>query len=148
MEKRCKHKITRRCVIKEETEELGEKPLHRPPSDNRSTRQSVRIHGLAEDPPSLIYPLYLNPQAPTPTPTRLLGSVFCLTFRIPQYARLHMSKPGFFQYFQAAPNPHLTLWKGVVSVWIINLSMLLKWRGRSWGKSTSKCVEICGYNNL
>ena len=37
--------ITRRYVIKEETEELGEKPLHRPPSSNRFTRQSVEIHG-------------------------------------------------------------------------------------------------------
>ena len=35
--------ITLRCVIKEETEELGEKPLCRPPSGNRSTRQSVGI---------------------------------------------------------------------------------------------------------
>ena len=49
--------ITRRCVIKEETEELGEKPLHRPPSGNCSTRQLVGIHGLAKDPPSLIYPM-------------------------------------------------------------------------------------------
>ena len=31
-------KITQRCVIKEETEALDVKPLHRPPSDNRSTR--------------------------------------------------------------------------------------------------------------
>ena len=53
--------ITRRCVIEEETEELDEKPLRRPPSGNRSTRQSVGIHGLARDPPSLIYPLYLSP---------------------------------------------------------------------------------------
>ena len=53
--------ITRRCVIKEETEELGEKPLRCPPSGNRSTRQLVRIHGLAKDPPSLIYPMYLSP---------------------------------------------------------------------------------------
>ena len=52
--------ITRRCVIEEETEELGEKPLHRPPSDNRSTRQSVGIHGLARDPPILIHPMYLS----------------------------------------------------------------------------------------
>ena len=52
--------ITRRCVIEDETEELGEKPLHRPPSDNRSIKQSVGIHGLARDPPSLIYPMYLN----------------------------------------------------------------------------------------
>ena len=56
-----KTQIIRRCVIEEETEELGEKPLHHPPSGNRSTRQSLRIHGLARDPPSLIYPLYLSP---------------------------------------------------------------------------------------
>ena len=53
--------ITRRCVIEEETEKLGEKPLYRPLSGNRSTRQSVGIHGLARDPLSLIYPLYLSP---------------------------------------------------------------------------------------
>ena len=52
--------ITRRCVIEEETEELGKKPLRRPPSGNQSTRQSVGIHGLARDPPTLIYPLYLS----------------------------------------------------------------------------------------
>ena len=53
--------ITHRCVIKEETEELNEKPLRRPPSGNRSTRQLVGIHGLARDPSSLIYPMYLSP---------------------------------------------------------------------------------------
>ena len=53
--------ITPRRVIEEETEELGKKPLPSPPSGNRSTRQSVGIHGLARDPPSLIYPLYLSP---------------------------------------------------------------------------------------
>ena len=53
--------ITRRCIIEEETEELSEKPLCHPPSDNRSTRQLIGIHGLAKDPPSLIYPLYLSP---------------------------------------------------------------------------------------
>ena len=53
--------ITRRCIIEKETEELGEKPLRCSPSGNRSTRQSVGIHGLARDPPSLIYPMYLSP---------------------------------------------------------------------------------------
>ena len=53
--------ITHQYVIEEEIEELGEKPLRRPPSGNRSTRQSVGIQGLAKDPPSLIYPLYLSP---------------------------------------------------------------------------------------
>ena len=54
-------KTTQRCAIEEETEVLGVKPLRRPPSDNRSTRQSVEIHELARDPPSLIYPMHLNP---------------------------------------------------------------------------------------
>ena len=37
--------ITPRRVIEEEIEEFGEKPLRRPLSDNRSTRQSVGILG-------------------------------------------------------------------------------------------------------
>ena len=53
-------KTTQRCVIEEKTEVLGVKPLRRPPSSNRSTRQSVEIHGLARDLPSLIYPMYLS----------------------------------------------------------------------------------------
>ena len=56
-----KHKITRRCFIEEETEVLSVKPLRRPPSGNQSTRQSVGIHGLARDPPNLIYPMHQSP---------------------------------------------------------------------------------------
>ena len=37
--------ITPRRVNEEEIEEFGEKPLRHPPSDNRSTRQLVGIHG-------------------------------------------------------------------------------------------------------
>ena len=37
--------ITPRRVIEVEIEELGEKPLCGPPSGNRSTRQSVGVHG-------------------------------------------------------------------------------------------------------
>ena len=37
--------ITPKRVIEEEIEELGEKPLRRPPNGNQSTRQSVRIQG-------------------------------------------------------------------------------------------------------
>ena len=54
-------KITKQYVIEEETEVLSVKPLCHPPSGNRSTRQLVRIHGLARDPRSLIYLLYLSP---------------------------------------------------------------------------------------
>ena len=71
--------ITRRCVIEEETEELSEKPLRRPPSGNRSTRQSVGIHGLARDPPSLIYPMYLSP----PSSYANMASRNCVLFSSP-----------------------------------------------------------------
>ena len=54
-------KTTQRCVIQEETQVLDVKPLCRPSSDNRFIRHSVRIHELARDPPSLIYPMYLSP---------------------------------------------------------------------------------------
>ena len=54
-------KTTQRCVIKDETKVLGVKPLRRPPSGNRSTRQSSGIHEFTRDPPSLIYPMYLSP---------------------------------------------------------------------------------------
>ena len=54
-------KTTQRCVIEEETEVFGVKPLCHPPSVNQSTRQSVGIHELARNPPSLIYPMYLSP---------------------------------------------------------------------------------------
>ena len=56
-------KITQRCVIEEETEVLGIKPLRHPPSGNQFTRQSVGIHGLARDPLSLIYSMYLSPSS-------------------------------------------------------------------------------------
>ena len=91
--------IACRCVIEEETEELGEKPLCHPPSGNRSTRQSVGIHGLARDSPSLIYPMYLTLQAPTPT--RLLGTVSCLALQIPQSTRLH--PPSLMASFGNSP---------------------------------------------
>ena len=45
---------------RKESEVLGVKPLCCSPSGNRSTRQSIGIHGVARDPPSLIYPMYLS----------------------------------------------------------------------------------------
>ena len=139
-------KTTQRCVIKEKTEELSEKPLCRPPSGNQSTRKSVGIHKWAKDPPSLIYPMHLSP--PSSYSNKASRNCVLSSSTDPQYGRLHPPKPGFFQCFPTAPKPHWTLWKSVVNVWAINHSMVWKWRGRSWGKSTSNCVENCGYNNL
>ena len=38
-EERCKYNDNTRCVIEEETEALGVKPLRHPPSDKQSTRK-------------------------------------------------------------------------------------------------------------
>ena len=53
-------KTAQRYVIEEETEVLGVKPFHRPPSGNRSIRQLVGIQGLTRDLSSLIYSIYLS----------------------------------------------------------------------------------------
>ena len=139
--------ITPRRVIKEETEKLGKKLLRRPLSSNRSTRQSVGIHGWAKDPPSLIYPLYLSPpisysnkasqnRVLSSTPDPAISSI------------LHLPSLASSNASQQHQKPHLTLSKGVVSVCAINQSMVWKWRGRRWGNSTNKCVENCWYNNF
>ena len=102
--------ITCQCVIEEETEELGEKSLYRPPSGNQSTRQSVGIHGLARDPPSLIYPLYLALQAPTPT--RLLEIVSRLALRIPQQAPCCICHPWLLPMLPSSTKRSLDTLKG------------------------------------
>ena len=38
-EERCKHKDNTRCVIEEESEALGVKPLRRPPSSKQFTKE-------------------------------------------------------------------------------------------------------------
>ena len=109
-EERCKHKITCRCVIEEETKELSKKPLRRPPSGNRSTRQSVGIHELARDLPSLIYPMYQALQAPTPT--RLLGTVSYLALRIPQQAPCCICHPWLLPILPSNTKTSLNTLKG------------------------------------
>ena len=121
--------IKRRCVIEEEIEELDEKPLCCPPSRNRSTRQSVGIHEKARDPPSLIYPLYLSPPSSYFNKASQ-NPVLSSSPDLPINPITSTNPWLLFQCFPAAPNLHLTLSDGVVSVWANNLSMVWKWRGR------------------
>ena len=48
-------------LSKRKLKNLAKNLFAAPPSDNRFIRQSIGIHGLARDRPSLIYPLYLSP---------------------------------------------------------------------------------------
>ena len=105
-------KTTQRCVIKEEIEVLSIKPLRRPPSGNRSTRQSVGLQELARDPPSLIYPMYLSP--PSSVPTKLLGTVSCLALRILQQAPCCIRHPWLLPIL---PNSTKTSLNTLKRVW-------------------------------
>ena len=60
-EERCKHKDNTRCVVEEEIEALGVKPLCRPPSGKQSIKECSWDTWTVEDPPSLIYPMHLSP---------------------------------------------------------------------------------------
>ena len=61
MEEECKHKITRRCVIEEETKVLGVKSICRPPNSKLIHQTISWDTGIARDPPSLIYLMHLSP---------------------------------------------------------------------------------------
>ena len=140
-------KATQQCVIEEETEVLNVKPLCRLPSGNRSTRQSVGIHGLARDSLSLIYSMYLSPSSSYSNKVSrnriLSGSPDPATSSM-----LHLSSLASSNVSQQHQNLTEHSENGVVSIWTINFSRIWKWKGKNWGKFTSKCAEICGYNNL
>ena len=120
MEEECKHKITRWCVIEEETEILGVKPLRCSPSSNRSIRQSVGIYGLTRDPQSLIYPMYLSPPSSysnKASRNRVLSSFPDSAIRLiasTKPSRLLLVNPQSFPIFKTLS----TLWIGVGYVWV------------------------------
>ena len=87
-------KITQRCVIEEESEVLGVKPLCSALSGNRSTRQSVRIHGLVRDPP------------------RFLKTVSCLTLWIPQQASYCICHPWLLPVLPSSTKRSMDTLKG------------------------------------
>ena len=119
-EERCKHKITRWCVIDEETKELGEKPLRCLPSDNRSIRQLVGIHGFARDAPSLIYLMYIYPSnfySNKASRNRILFSFPNLAIHLIASAKPHWLLLAIPQSFLSSKTLS-TLWKDVGCVWV------------------------------
>ena len=107
-----------------------EKPLCRPLSGNRSTRQSVGIHELARDPPSLIYPMYLSPPSSySNKATR--NHVLSSSLDPATSSMLHLSSFASSNTSQQYQNLTEHFGKDVVSVWAINLSMIWKLRSRS-----------------
>ena len=132
-EKICKHKVTPKSVIEEETEVLGEKSLCNPLSWNDPLVNKVGVQGYQKDSPSLIYPMYLNlpsyssqQTSPSHVFTSYLDPAIC--------SKLHPPTNGFFQCFPHTPKLLSTLRLGKVSVWAKNLSKICNWRGRSRGK--------------
>ena len=106
-------KTTQRCVIEEESEVLGVKPLRRALSSNRSTRQSVRIHGLVRDPP------------------RFLKTVSCLALWIPQQASCFICHPWLLSMFPSSIKTSLNTMKGCGKCLDYQPLNDMEWRGRS-----------------
>ena len=93
----------------------------------------VRVHEYQKDPPSLIYPMYLNP--PNSIYQRVSQSHVFTSYSNPTISfKLHLPINGFFQYFPYASKLLSTLRMGEVKVWAKNLSRMCKLRGRSRGK--------------
>ena len=95
-------------LSKRKSKNLGEKPLRRPPSGNRFTRQSIGIHGLARDPPSLIYPLYLSP--PSSYSNKVSRNRVLSSFPDPATSSmLHLPSLASSNASQQLQNTHYTL---------------------------------------
>ena len=102
-------------LSKRKPKNLGEKPLRRPPSGNRSTRKSVGIHGLARDPPSLIYSLYLSP--PSSYSNKASQNCVLSSFSDPvTSSMLHLPSLASSNASQQHQK-HLLHYKGVDCVW-------------------------------
>ena len=143
-EERCKHRY--HANVLSETEELGKKPLRRLPSGNRSTRQSVRIHGLARDPSSLIYPMYLSP--PSSYSNKTSQNLSCRVLRIPQQAPCCIYHPWLLPMLSNNTKTSLNTLKRCgkcLGYQPLNGMEMERYELR---KSTSLCVEIYGYDNL
>ena len=93
----------------------------------------VRVHEYQKDPPSLIYPMYLNP--PSFSYQRDSWShVFTSYLDLAISSKLHPSIDNFFQCLPHAPKLLLAFRLGEVSIWTKNLLRICNWRGRSRGK--------------
>ena len=106
------------------------KSLCGPPSHNDPLVSKVRVREYQKDPPSLIYPMYLNPLSSSSqraSPSHFLASYLDLAIS----SKLHLPINGFFLYFPHAPKLLSTLRLGEVSVQTKNLSRICNWRGKS-----------------
>ena len=89
----------------------------------------VGVHEYQKDPPSLIYPIYLN--SSSSNYQRASRSHIFTNYPNPAISsKLHLPLNDFFQYFPYTPKLLPTLRIGEVSVWAKNLSRMCKWRDR------------------
>ena len=104
----------------------------------------VRVHKYQKHPPSLIYPMYLNPSSSNYQ--RASPSYIFTSYLDPAISsKLYLLIDGFFQYFPHEPKLHSAFRLGEVSVWAKNLSRMCNWRGRSRGKLKRNCIDYCGF---
>ena len=122
--------LTLRHVIEEKTEVFSEKHLCSPPIQNDPLVNKFGVQRYQKDPPSLIYPTYLNP--PSSSSKQTSPNLIFTSYPDPAISsKLHSPINGFFQCLPHTPKLISTLRLGKVSVWTKNHSRICNWRGRS-----------------
>ena len=130
-------------LSKRKSKNLTKNLFAAPPSGNQSTRQLVRIHGLARDPPSLIYPIYLRPPSSYSNKVsrnRVLSSSSDPTicpFDFAKPHRLLLANPQSFLCSKTLS----TLWIRVGCVWV-QISSQGMTIGKGWRRGYNVIREI------
>ena len=146
MEERCKYKITRRCVIEEETEKLDEKTLSHPPS-SKSIHQTINWDTrIARDPPSLIYPMYLSP--PSSYSNKASWNRVLSSFPDPAICPIASAKAWLLPMLPSNTKTSLDTQNGCGKCLGYQPLKDLEMERQELRKTTMDYVENCGYNNL
>ena len=139
--------LTSRHVIEEKTEVFSENSLCSPPSQNDLLVNKFGVQEYQKDPPSLIYPMYLNP--PSSSSKQISPNLVFTSYPNPAISfKLHLPINGLFQCLPHTPKLLSTLRLGKLSVWVKNLSRICNWRGSSREKLREIVQMIMGSQSL
>ena len=142
-----KHKIIPRCVIEDEIEELGEKPLRRPPSSKLIHQRISWNTRITKDSPSLVYPMYLSPSKLL-LPIDLMKPCLLQLSQSRNSAQLHPPNDWLLPMFHSSTKTSLYTQYGCGKCLDYQPLKNLNIERQELRKTTKHCVEDCKYNNL
>ena len=145
-EEECKHKITRQCVIEEETEVLDVKPLCRPPSGKSIHQTIIWDTRVARDPSSLIYTMHLSP--PSSYSNKASRNHVLSSFPDPAIRPIASAKAWLLPMLPSSTKTSFDTQNGCGKCLGYQPLKNLKMERQDLRKTTIDCVENFGHNNL